>query len=264
MPQQFVPDQYAPPAATAPPTEASGFFGGPVPHAPPPTFGGPPSQFGTPAPSQFGTPGGQFGQFGGPAVGNPMGPPAIPYAVTTARSGRSKIVATAAAVVVALLVTGAVPRVMDRLHQHHTSALPAAVAGYSQLDAATEAGVSQGLQASMPAKFKGKLTNLQAAVYSQGGAAGLFVATADVPAGTQRHANEAFSDDDGTNSFHDVTAPASSFGGKVMCTSYEKDGQATPACGWVDDGTFGLVLVPGSDEATALSLLAEVRAATEH
>jgi hypothetical protein len=53
------------------------------------------------------------------------------------------------------------------------------------------------------------------------------------------------------------------FGGKVMCATMTQGTQQLPACGWVDDGTFGFVLASASDEAGVLSLMAEVRAVAE-
>lgn len=198
----------------------------------------------------------QFGSYGQPST---MPRPAA------APAGGKPVRAIVGSVTAFVVVFGlfAAPRVMDQLHRHHTGALPDAVAGYTQLDPSVEAAISQRLEQSMPSRFDGKLHRLQAAVYQQGRSI-VFVATAEGPAGMQRHPNVPFENNDGTDEFHDVVAPVSTFGGKTRCSTYTADAISAQACGWVDDGTFGFVMATSADEPTTIQLLAELRTAVEH
>ena len=171
-----------------------------------------------------------------------------------------------AALLSVLGLLAVVPHVLDELHRHHISTLPTSLDGYTAVQAGVADAERASMQASLPARMQGKVTHIQVAAYNQDGGdlPALILVTAELPAGSQRHVDEAFEDDDGTDPFHDVTSPPSIFGGKVKCLMDTVDAQPTPACGWVDNGTFGLLLMPGSDEATVIALLGQIRPVVEH
>lgn len=248
-----------PPAASDP----SGFFGAPVAAAPPSQFG----SFGQTAP----VPPSPFGSYGQTTMSPPLGgfgqpaPHATPPVQPSAAGPRPKALVAAGVSGVVLLGMFLGPRLMDELHRHHTTTLPATVQQYAQLDPAAEAKISQAFGSAMPSTLKGKVTHVQAAIYQQGVTPGLLVTTADLPAGSQRHAKAAFKNDDGSDDFHDVVAPAGRFGGTVRCTVMTTGASSLEACGWVDDGTMGFVMSMSRsvDEPTLIALLGEVRAAVE-
>jgi hypothetical protein len=203
--------------------------------------------------------------FGGPPVAHAAPVWSAPgTAPAPSRGNRALVVAVVLGLVAVLGAIVIVPRVVDELHRHHTTTLPAILAGYSAEPSAAATAATAAMSSTLPETFKGKVTNLHVGLYAAGGPLTMVVVTADVPAGTQRHADAAFRSDDGSNDFHAVPS-SSRFGGSVRCTLLPSStGLQMPACGWVDDGTFGLVLVPGSDEAGTIALLAQVREAVEH
>ncbi|BEP12323.1 hypothetical protein acdb102_06340 [Acidothermaceae bacterium B102] len=258
--QQYAPPPTAPPAAppqAAPPAPSpfADYAAQPFAAAPVSTFGGAPaSTFGGSAASTFGGPPAAYGSpVWSPAGGAPAG-----------KSKRTMVLGVVIGLVAVLAAVAIVPRALDELHRHHTTTLPASLATYSKESGTAATAADAAMNTALPAKFQGKVTQLQVGLYSAGAGLTMVVVTADVPAGTQRHADEAFRNDDGTTDFHAVAAP-SSFGGSVRCTVLPSPtGLQMPACGWMDDGTFGMVLVPGSDEAGTIALLTQVRPLLEH
>jgi hypothetical protein len=118
------------------------------------------------------------------------------------------------------------------------------------------------MKSTLPDRFKQNISNLRVGMYTQDSTA-LFVATADIPSGSQRHADQSFRRADGTDSSHQVSVP-SGFGGSVRCQSTLIENVQVPTCAWVDNGTFGLVMALGSDEGGAISLLTTLRNTVEH
>jgi hypothetical protein len=261
--QHYLPPPSAPPAAASP--AAPGY--------PPPAALPPAIEYGGAAPSEVSA--SRFGGYAGPADPFAPAPAAQPFGYGSAplpqakSSGGSSRKATAIGLAVLVTVAGLVfvgPRALDQLHRHHTTALPTTIGDYTPLPGTLAESAKATMQSTLPARLKGKVTHLQVGIYTQGAATapGLIVVTAELPAGSQRNADEAFEDEDGTDPFHDVAGASSSFGGKVKCLMDTVASQPTPVCGWVDNGTFGLLLVPGSDETSVIALLDQVRPLAEH
>jgi hypothetical protein len=248
----------APQAPYTPPSDLSGFFGGPT-QAGPSAAG-----FGGVAPSPFGAPASQFGgappiQFGGPPAGAPYGAP--PWA--SAPPSRSKRLWVSLAVgAVAVLVVGVGGlRVYDRMTMHHVGTMPAALQDTILDDGAqSQAIIAAAVASAARDHDMSRLKHFQVGIFRSGSTV-VVADMGDIPSGS-RVFRDALLNGAGSSAVGMTLTSVTPGhqGGSESCGA----GAASAMCVWLDNGTVGFVFVNAPDVTAAQSYLQTLRDAVEH